>query len=237
MLKKSVLLLCFSCFLAIAAFAQSAKKMQKQGDEAFAKGAYAQAADFYEKAWQKGKKAEAVFKAGEAYYLSRDFRKASEAYLNVKDKNDQFPLVGLKYARSLKQDGQYDKAAKAFSDFRDNYTGEGKAVVEDIVQTELQGCELGKLLPAQANQAIEVSHAGSGVNTSDNEFGPLPLSDKLMYFSSTNGGIARIFRSNYADKAWGKGATPESFPVIQKGQYCHGRRTALLLHHLRYRQF
>jgi hypothetical protein len=225
MLKKSLFfLLC--CGLAGSLSAQGAKKLQKLGDDAFAKGAYTQAADLYNQAWQKGKKPEAAFKAGEAHYLNRDYRKAAEAYINVKDKNDQFPLVGLKYARSLKQDGQYDKAAKAFSDFRDNYTGEGKAVVEDIVQTEMQGCELGKLLPAQANQAIEVSHAGSGVNTTDNDFAPLPISDKLLYYSSTNGGIARIFRSNYADNAWGKGATPESFPVISKGQYCHGSISA-----------
>ncbi len=224
MLKKLVfLLLNFSLLCTLSA--QSAKKLMKQGEEAYTKGNYVQAADFFEKSWLKGKKPEAIFKAGEAYYVLRNYRKASEAYVNVKDKNDQFPLVGLKYARSLKQDGQYDKASKAFSDFRDGYTGEGKAVIEDVVQTELQGCELGKLLPAQAQQGIEVSHAGAGVNTSDNEFAPLPIDKGLLYFSSTIGGTARIYRSSLADNAWGKGATPDNFPVIQKGQYCHGSLT------------
>ncbi|HOY17580.1 MAG TPA: SPOR domain-containing protein [Haliscomenobacter sp.] len=224
MLKKLVfLLLNFSLICSLNA--QTAKKLMKQGEEAFTKGNYVQAADFFEKSWLKGKKPEAVFKAGEAYYLLRNYRKASEAYLNVKDKNDQFPLVGLKYARSLKQDGQYDKASKAFSDFRDNYNGDGKAVLEDIVQSEIQGCELGKLLPAQAQQGLEVNHAGAGVNTSDNEFGPLPIDKGLLYFSSTIGGTARIYRSSLADNVWGKGSTPENFPVIQKGQYCHGSLT------------
>jgi peptidoglycan-associated lipoprotein len=224
MLKKLVfLLLNFSLICTLSA--QSAKKLMKQGEEAYTKGNYVQAADFFEKSWLKGKKPEAIFKAGEAYYVLRNYRKASEAYLNVKDKNDQFPLVGLKYARSLKQDGQYDKASKAFSDFRDSYTGEGKAVIEDVVQTEMQGCELGKLLPAQAQQGIEVTHAGAGVNTSDNEFAPLPIDKGLLYFSSTIGGTARIYRSSLADNAWGKGATPDNFPVIQKGQYCHGSLT------------
>jgi hypothetical protein len=224
MLKKLVfLLLNFSLLCTLSA--QSAKKLMKQGEEAYTKGNYVQAADFFEKSWLKGKKPEAIFKAGEAYYVLRNYRKASEAYVNVKDKNDQFQLVGLKYARSLKQDGQYDKASKAFSDFRDGYTGEGKAVIEDVVQTELQGCELGKLLPAQAQQGIEVSHAGAGVNTSDNEFAPLPIDKGLLYFSSTIGGTARIYRSSLADNAWGKGATPDNFPVIQKGQYCHGSLT------------
>ncbi|MDX2068875.1 MAG: SPOR domain-containing protein [Haliscomenobacter sp.] len=224
MLRKLVfLLLNFSLICTLSA--QSAKKLMKQGEEAYTKGNYVQAADFFEKSWLKGKKPEAIFKAGEAYYVLRNYRKASEAYVNVKDKNDQFPLVGLKYARSLKQDGQYDKASKAFSDFRDSYSGDGKAVIEDMVQTEIQGCELGKLLPAQAQQGIEVNFAGAGVNTSDNEFGPLPIDKGLLYFSSTIGGTARIYRSSLADNAWGKGATPDNFPVIQKGQYCHGSLT------------
>lgn len=224
MLRKLVfVLLNFSLICTLSA--QSAKKLMKQGEEAFTKGNYVQAADFFEKSWQKGKKPEAVFKAGEAYYLLRNYRKAADAYVNVKDKNDQFPLVGLKYARSLKQDGQYDKASKAFSDFRDTYNGTGKAAIEDIVQTELQGCELGKLLPAQAQQGIEINHAGAGVNTSDNEFAPLPIDKGLLYFSSTIGGTGRIYRSSLADNAWGKGTTPDNFPVIQKGQYCHGSLT------------
>lgn len=224
MLRKLVfVLLNFSLICTLSA--QSAKKLMKQGEEAFTKGNYVQAADFFEKSWQKGKKPEAVFKAGEAYYLLRNYRKAADAYVNVKDKNDQFPLVGLKYARSLKQDGQYDKASKAFSDFRDTYSGTGKAAIEDIVQTELQGCELGKLLPAQAQQGIEINHAGSGINTSDNEFAPLPIDKGLLYFSSTIGGTGRIYRSSLADNAWGKGTTPDNFPVIQKGQYCHGSLT------------
>lgn len=224
MLRKLVfVLLNFSLICTLSA--QSAKKLMKQGEEAFTKGNYVQAADFFEKSWQKGKKPEAVFKAGEAYYLLRNYRKAADAYVNVKDKNDQFPLVGLKYARSLKQDGQYDKASKAFSDFRDTYSGTGKAAIEDIVQTELQGCELGKLLPAQAQQGIEINHAGGGVNTSDNEFAPLPIDKGLLYFSSTIGGTGRIYRSSLADNAWGKGTTPDNFPVIQKGQYCHGSLT------------
>lgn len=226
MLRKLVfVLLNFSLICTLSA--QSANKLMKQGEEAFTKGNYVQAADFFEKSWLKGKskKPEAIFKAGEAYYLLRNYRKAADAYVNVKDKNDQFPLVGLKYARSLKQDGQYDKASKAFSDFRDTYSGTGKGAIEDIVQTELQGCELGKLLPAQAQQGIEINHAGAGINTSDNEFAPLPIDKGLLYFSSTIGGTGRIYRSSLADNAWGKGTTPDNFPVIQKGQYCHGSLT------------
>ena len=111
MLKKLVFVL-LNLSLICSLNAQSAKKLLKQGGEAFTKGNYVQAADFFEKSWQKGKKPEAAFKAGEAYYLLRNYRKASDAYANVKDKNDQFPLVGIKYARSLKQDGNTTRPPK-----------------------------------------------------------------------------------------------------------------------------
>ena len=78
MLKKLVfLLLNFSLLCTLSA--QSAKKLMKQGEEAYTKGNYVQAADFFEKSWLKGKKPEAIFKAGEAYYVLRNYRKASEA--------------------------------------------------------------------------------------------------------------------------------------------------------------
>ena len=84
---------------------------------------------------------------------------------------------------------------------------------------------MGKLLPAQAQQGVEINHGGAGINTSDNEFAPLPIDKGLLYFSSTIGGTARIYRSSLVDNAWGKGATPDNFPVISKGQYCHGSLT------------
>lgn len=202
--------------------AQSWKKMAKTADDLFQKGEYAQAADAYEKAWQKKNKKELMFKAGESYYLLRNYRKAVETYQNVKDDNGEFPLVGLKYARSLKQDGQYDKAVKAFQDFQKSYTGEGKAVLADIVETEIEGCELAKSLSLQPQPEVETLHPGAGINTSDNEFAPIAMAQDVLYFSSTMGGQARIYRSEFSNNAWSKGVTPANFPVVQNGQYCHG---------------
>ncbi len=224
---KKIMIALVGILLVYSAEAQSWRKLKKDGDTAFEKGDFSAAADLYDKAWQKSgnKKKELIFKAGEAYYENRNYRKAAEAYQNVKDENDEYPLVGLKYARMLKQDGQYDKATKAFAEFRDGYTSSNKAILSDIIATEIEGSELGKTLPSQANPGVEIVTAGGNVNTSDNEFAPLSFAKDLLYYSSNLGGQARIYRSVMSGTSWGKGGTPENFPVIKNGQYCQGTLT------------
>ena len=200
--------------------AQSWKKMEKTADGFFQKGDYAQAAAMYENALKKKNNKELSFKAGEAYYLLRDFRKAAQAYEPIKGDNATFPLIGLKYARSLKQDGRYDEAAKAFQSFRDTYTGEGKTVLEEIVQTELRGCDLAKNLAPQ--EGVEEIRPGNTINTADNEFAPVSVAPDVLFFSSSMGGQARIYRSEYTGLSWNKSMNPPNFPLIQNGQYCHG---------------
>lgn len=200
------------------------KKHKKLAEESYEQGNYAEAAENYEKAWQKKtKKKDLIFNAGECYYLIKDYRKAADAYRNVKDDSDDFPLVGLKYARSLKQDGQYDKAKDAFQEFYDGYTGESKQILGDIIKTEIAGSELGMKLPLQINKDIEMSHPGNGINSESNEFAPFSFSSDVVYFSSTMGGKARIYRSQRQGSQWGKAAIPENFPVVQNDQhFCNG---------------
>jgi len=221
MIKKTVYLF-FAMTLSLSVQAQSWQKMAKTADEFFNKGDYAKAAQNYEKAYEKKNKKELLFKTGESYYLLRNYRKAAEAYQNVKDMNKEFSLVGLKYARSLKQDGQYDRAIRAFQDFLKGFAGENKSVMEDIVADEIQGCELGKSLPLKPTPEVDVTRAGRGINTESNEFAPFSPEAGVLYYSSTMGGQARIYRSEKMNGDWSRGTTPENFPVIQNGQYCNG---------------
>lgn len=216
-----LLVLCAGAFSTLTA--QSYGKLMKQADALFAAGNYAEAGSVYNAAWQKKKtKGEAIFKAGECYYLLRNYRKAAEAYGEVKDKNDDFPLVGLKYARSLKQDGQYDSAIQAFQAFAATYSGEGKAILEDIIRVEVDGCNLGKMLPGQPRAEISFAPLGSGVNSPDQEFAPIAMGADAIYYSSTTGGKAQIYESRLTGGAWSRGNIPANFPLIQNGQYCHG---------------
>lgn len=198
------------------------KKQAKLADQLFKEGKYAEAGDNYEKAWRKRTKdKELIFNAGEAYYLTKDYRKAAEAYRNIKDENEKFPLVGLKYARSLKQDGQYDKAKQEFKGFFDKYTGDSKNILEEIIKIEIQGAELGMQLPSKMDPSKKVNYL-EGVNSTATDFAPFAYAEDVLYLSSTQGGKARIYRSQRQGGQWSKASLPENFPVIQNNQhYCN----------------
>lgn len=199
------------------------KKLQKLADEQFEQGNFEEAAKNYEQAYnKKSKKKELIFKAGEAYYNLRNYRKAIDAYDKVKNENKDFPLVGLKYARSLKRDGQYDKAKSAFDNFRKVYTGKGKTILEDIVKKEIEGCDFGKGLVSGTRPEIPVKHLDAGVNTDEDEFAPIVFGEGVIYYSSTIGNRARIYQSQEANDQYSKGTIPENFPLIQNQDFCHG---------------
>ncbi len=203
------------------------RKHRKRAEEAYENRNYSEAAYHFESAWKKKqKKEELIYKAGESYYMLRDYNKAAEAFENVKDLNDDYPLVGLKYARSLKQDGQYQQAISAFRSFRQSYSGSGKDVLENIIETEIQGCELAAQMPEQSTEDLEVQLLGVGVNSESDEFAPISFADQVLYFSSTRGNRARIYRSEQnSEGEWLSASIPQNFPVIQGEHYCHGTLT------------
>ncbi|MCB9264058.1 MAG: PD40 domain-containing protein [Lewinellaceae bacterium] len=223
MTRKIILLLLLSVGFACFAPAQSWRKLKKEAEQAYQEGQLSEAAEKYEEAWRKKRKKEdLVYQAGELYYQLRDYRKAAEAYRPIKEKNSEFPLVGLKYARCLKQDGQYDRAINEFEAFMESYTGDGKDILEEIIQNEIAGCRLGMDAPAQADRDIEILLPGDGINSDEDEFSPYPISDNELYYSSAVGGRARIYSSKRVGSNWSKGEPPRNFPVIQSGHFCNG---------------
>lgn len=222
MTRKIILLLALSFAIGSLGQAQSWRKLKKEAEEAYAAGNLSDAADKYEQAYRKKKKDDLILQAGEIYYTLRDYRKAVEAYRPIKDMNDKYPLVGLKFARSLKQDGQYDRAIQEFQAFADKYTGDGKDILKDIIQSEIRGCRLGMEAPAQANRDVELLLPGDGVNSDKQEFAPFPISDNEIFFSSSRGDRARIYTSKRTGTTWGSAEPPRNFPVIQSGQFGNG---------------
>lgn len=200
------------------------KKHLKVADELYKQGKYADAGEHYQSAWQqKAKKTELIYKAAECFNKVKDYRKAAEAYLFIKDYNDKFDLVGLKYARALKQDGQFELAGKEFVHFIDIYQGEDKDIVSKIVENEIKGCEVAAVQAAQAGESsIEIDHLSENINTPEQEFAPIPFSDDIIYFSSTMKGQSKIFRSQRRGGFWSKAQLPQSFPIEQNGNFGSG---------------
>ena len=194
------------------------KKHLKKAESAFQEKNYPMAAYHYESAWQKKSKIDLCFNAAEAYALARHYEKAAFYYQQVlEDGTTDYPYLGIKYARALKQSEQYTAAQTAFKDFINSYTGEGRQVMQEIVQTEIAGCQLNE----SASNA-EIIYLGGDINTTANEIAPLPLSNDLLYFTANIGASAKIYRSRRQGNLWSKGSTPENFPIIPGGQYGYG---------------
>ncbi len=201
------------------------KKHKKLADKLFEATQYVDAAAHFEEAWQQQPKAiELIYKAGESYYLVKDFKKAIHAFQYVKDENKRFPLVGLKYARALKQDGQYEAAKDAFIYFINAYQGNDKGVVSNIVANEVKGCDLGIGL-AKSTQAatIQVRHLTENINSPAIEFAPIPYSDDLLYYSSTmKDNQSFLFRSQRKSGEWKKAVIAEGLPDFPNKHFANG---------------
>lgn len=225
-MERKLVLLVFGLCLFSVLQAQSNlswKKHVKLADELNEAGEYAGAAANYEAAWsQKPKKTEYIFKAAEAYYKVKDYQNAANAYSQIKEMNDIYPLVGLKYARCLKQSEQYDMAIEAFRQFGDNYSGQSKTVLMDILQTEVEGCELGKRYASNRNSETSITLLSKKINSTYEEFAPFIYSDDILFFSSTVGEKAKIYRSQRAGRDWARPTVPDNFPVIANEHFCNG---------------
>ncbi len=224
-MKKFIPLSVF-LLLVFSGFGQDWGQMVKTADRLFNDGKYADAAEYYEKAWRtKTQRRDLIFKAGECYYWTKNYRKAAECYGFVKRDNEDFELVGLKYARSLKQDGRYREAMEEFKWFARDYKGAGKEQLDKIMVNDIKGCEMGIEL-ATARQPkdlpVELVHLPEWVNSPENEFAPLPFSDDLLYFSSLVGGRGRLFRTSREDGKWQTPAVPQGLPEIKSEHFGNG---------------
>lgn len=219
------LTLLFTCTLQ-AQSNMSWKKQLKKADELFTDAQYADAAEYYKAAWmQKPKKTELIYKAGESFYIIKDYKNAAEAFKNVKENYDDYPLIGLKYARALKQAGDYDSASRELVYFLNNYNGADKTIISEIVQNEIRGAELGIKLSAFPDENIDVQHLSSNVNTPATEFSPFAFNDETLYYSSTMAARAEIYRTLKVNGEWTKPERPNGFPTIENDHFCNGNLT------------
>lgn len=203
------------------------KKHVKLADELSAKAQYADAGEHYRAAWkQKTKNKDLAYKAGLCFYTIRDYRNAADAWKNVKNGLESDPLVGLRYARCLKQNGEYEAASSELVNFLGSYQGQDKATVSQLVQGELRGCELAAQQHIKGDDKnIVLEHLGSNINTPETEFAPIAFSDEALYFSSTMAKRAEIYRSIKSGNEWGKATPIENFPAIEKDHFCNGALT------------
>lgn len=225
--------LIFLCLLSFNSKAQdnneemSWRKHRILATELLEKRNYAEAAEHYEKAYKlKPQRLDLLNSAAENYLLVRDFKNAARAFSQLKNMKDVFPMAGLNYALSLKQDEKYNDAIREFNYFISSYEGVDKPFIEDRVHTEVKGCEFAvKQMEAIDNSPFYIEHLPEKVNTLKPEFAPIAYSKELLYFSSMVRGKAKIYRSQKNGSEWSKGRIPRGFTSFQNEHFCNGSFT------------
>ncbi len=197
------------------------KKLASDADKLFKEGKFAEAGDNYFKAWKlKDKKTELAAKAGDCYYIIKDYKKAVKAYKPVKDMNSEFKHIGFKYARCLKSLEEYDEASREFVYFINSYSGDDYQDMSQLTQSEILGCEYAIKNADKEAEGVIINHIGENINTQEMEYAPLPYSDDILYFSSDVSGTSKIYRSQKIDGAWTKSQSTEKiFANVTREHY------------------
>ncbi len=173
----------FSLFFLCVYACSSQSKLEKKGDDAFQKGEYFSAVDFYEKSIEKTKNeaklSERLFKAADCYRLLNLPKKAAKYYQKSIRKKNRNPLLFLYLADQKEKIGLYDEALSYYEQYK-NMVPDDKSVDTNIVSCKIAPQWLEK--PTRYN--VEPLKQ---VNTKDNEFCPSYANNDytLIYFTAS----------------------------------------------------
>ena len=191
------------------------KEYRKLGERFAAQGQYLEAAEQFAGAYKaKPGKSELAFQAAEYFYLVKDYKRAARHFKAVARDFKEYPLAGLKYARSLKQTGDYAAATQAYLDYLSYYRGDDRDIIKEIVELEVRGAQMAQQEAGFPTGNYVVDQLNAGLNTSANEIAPMPLAATALYYLSDKTGKTRMMRSDLSGSLWGEGKFAEQFPIV-----------------------
>lgn len=201
-MKPYLLILICIGGLSTGAAAQSVSSLLKSAKKAAKEGRYEAAAADWERAGRlKNAHPTYLYQAAEAYAQVRDYRRAADCYKEVLI-SLKYPLCGLKYGRALKQQGRYEEAKIAFTQFGEQYTGSYKALILSITEQEIVGCDFLLLVIDSQDYSAVMPRVADSLRSIENEFAPIPFSDKWLYFSRSNATQSTFMRSQSDSLVW-----------------------------------
>ena len=178
-------------------------------------GEYLKSGEQYARAHAaKPKKTEHAYKSAEFFYQVKDYARAAEQYALVRRDWRAYPFAGLRYARSLKQDGRFEEAVAAYKDYLGYYGGADADIVRGIVEKEVRGAAMAQQSLREFNGTLSVEPFGPTVNGSGNESAPMPLSAEAVYFLRDEGGYMRMYRTVRGAGGWGAAEPAAQFPTV-----------------------
>lgn len=186
--------------MSVAAWGQNPAGLIRQAEKLLAQGKPAEAAALFERAGRlKTSDPALMYQAGEAYFQVRDYRNAANCYQTVGNQVE-FPLATFRYARCLKQQGQYENAVKLYQQAWETYQGNRREMVLAVAANEIAGCRLA-MNPDTSHRYL-VQHLEAPLSTAENELAPLPFSDTLLYFTLADSRQNRLMRCARQGRAW-----------------------------------
>lgn len=196
------------------------KQLLELAEIAEGKQHYQEAAQYYRQAYDlKPGKPAPVAKAAELFNRIRDYDNAAAAYGEIPSDDLNYPLLGLRYGRALKQAGQYLEAERVFTLFQAGYNGSNRAIVSELIDNELRGIRLGQ---TSGLSDYVVKPLGPSVNSRGNETGATILGADKVLFTSSQGGRHRLLITQQSGPDWLRAAAPGGFPVITGGRFGTG---------------
>jgi OmpA-OmpF porin, OOP family len=126
----------------------------------------------------------ATYKLAECYRLSKDFRKAEDAYLKAYNLNPKKNSLALfHYATMLKITGRYKKADEYYAKFKKEYKGKDKSAYLKLIKNNLKAAEYVENVINNPVKAA-ITHLDSTINTGHVEAAPVFVNDSTLIYSS-----------------------------------------------------
>jgi OOP family OmpA-OmpF porin len=158
--------------------------------KSFAKNAmefndYTSAVMYYEKYMeQKPNDYKAAFQLAEASRLSKNYKKAEEAYKKAYSLNPKKNALALfYYGAMLKSNGKYEEADKQFAKFKKEYNGKDKNNYSQQIKSNAKAAESAKTILSKQLK-IFIQPLDSTINTAHIEFSPVYINDSTMMYAS-----------------------------------------------------
>lgn len=144
---------------------------------------YANAIEWFEKAYKESKDIDLKVVVGDLYMKLRDYKKAARSYDRVlkRDKEGAYEFLRIDYARALKYQGEY---RDALNELRVVASTETDDSIKAIALFELDGIE--KMDSYAQNLEAVIEFGGDKINSGSGENSPSRYKDGNLYYSSFN---------------------------------------------------
>lgn len=177
----------------------SAKKLNKLSTNAERYGDNYTALQYYEVyARKKAESYDAQYHLAELRESLRDYKGASDAYLNAHSINSKSPDALMNHIRTLKMTGKIKEAKAKYEDLAENLRDLGYSYsIKRELRDKVAGCDTAIAL---MNDSIDViiTNVGDGVNGPHAEFAPIPVGDSVLVYGSLKENEIKYYRLDSA---------------------------------------